>query len=270
MAVLCIIGCILAILWLARLTFTLLFFVPATICLSNETTTETCGNDVLSQDLKNEINTAGTLVEAGSSIFIILLIFFWEKFNVPNLFLAVPRLAVFWFWIGLFALQTLSIVNIDITPRKWAFLGVCLLLEYASLVLLSLALKFITKSTVKAWITETVASQHWAMYLYSLYILTLWMYLLRNLALVFHDMALLTKRIDRHATRKHIDNVLKLATIAFRSSFAQFFYAAIFRNPNLSTVCKEQNPLRDEIFPIAIGDTTDRQRMLTEWVPYIT
>ena len=270
MAVLCIIGCIFAILWLARLTFTLLFFVPAMICLTNETTTETCGNAVFTQDLKNEINKAGTLVEAGSSFLIILLIFCWEKFNVANLFLAVPRLAVFWFWIGLFALQTLSIVNMDIIPRKWAFLGVCLLLEYTSLVLLSLALKFIDKSTVKAWITKRVASQHWAMYLYRLYILTLWMYLLRNLALVFYDMALLTKRIDRHATRKHIDNVLKLATIAFRSSFVQFYYATIFRNPNLSTVCKEQNPSRDEIFPIAFSDAADRQRALTAWVPYIT
>ena len=208
MTALCVMGCIFAFLWLARLTFTLLFFVPAMICLTNETTTETCGNDVFSQDSKNEINTAGTLVEAGSSFLLILVIFFWEKFNVPNLFLAVPRLAVFWFWIGLFSLQTLSIVNMDILPRKWTILGVCLLLEYASLVLLSLALKFIDKSTVKAWITRIVASEHWAMCLYRLYILTLWMYFLRNLALVFYDMALLTKRIDRHASRKHIDNVV--------------------------------------------------------------
>ena len=58
------VGCIFAILWLARLTFTLLFFVPAMICLTNETTTETCGNNILNQDLKDEINMAGTLVEA--------------------------------------------------------------------------------------------------------------------------------------------------------------------------------------------------------------
>ena len=239
------------------------------ICLTNETTTETCGNAVFTQDLKDEINTAGTLVEAGSSCLVILLIFCWEKFNVANLFLVVPRLAVFWFWTGLFSLQTLSTINRDILPQKWTFLGMCLLLEYGSLVLLSLALKFIDKSTVKAWINRTVGSRP-ASCLYTLYILTLWMYLLRNLAVVFYHMAMFAKKINLHASNKQIDNLLNIAAIAFRSSIVQFFYAAIFKNPNLSTVCKERNPSRDEIFPIAVRDTTDRQRALTEWVPYIT
>ena len=269
MAVFCVVGCIFAFQWLARLTFTLLFFVPACICLTNDTTTETCGNEVFSQDLKDEINMAGTLVEAGNSFLIILLIFCWRKFNVINFFLAAPHLVVFWFWIGLFSLQIISIINMDILPGQWMILGVSLLLEYAALVLLSLALKFIDKSTVKAWIQRTVTSQQWAGYLYHLYILTLWMYLLRNLALVFYDMALLTKKIDRHASGKQIDNILKIANIAFRGSFVQFFYATIFRNPNLSTVCKEQTRPYDEVFPTAIEDSADRLPTLIAWEPYI-
>lgn len=149
MVVSCIAGCIFAFLWLARLTFTLLFFVPALICLGDDTTTETCGNAALfSQDLMNHINTAGTLVEAGSSFMFILSIFYWEKFDVANFFRVIPRLAVFWFRVFLFSRQTISTMNMDILPRKWTFLGVSLLLEYAALVFLSLALKFIENSTV--------------------------------------------------------------------------------------------------------------------------
>ena len=86
------------------------------------------------------------------------------------------------------------------------------------------------------------------------------MYLSRNLALVFYDMALFTMKIDRHTmSAKQMDNILVLATIAFRASFVQFFYAAIFRNPNLSKVCKERTRPCDEIFPIAIDDSTGGQ-----------
>ena len=114
MAWFCVLACILSFLWLARLTFTLLFFVPAMNCLSNDTTTEACGNQVLRQDLKNNINMAGTLIEAGNSFLIIVLIFSWGKFNVANFFHAAPRLAVFWFWVGLLLLQTISSINMDI------------------------------------------------------------------------------------------------------------------------------------------------------------
>ena len=269
MAVFCVVGCIFAFLWLARLTFTLLFFVPACICLTNETTTETCGNDVFSQDLKDEINMAGTLVEAGNSFLIILLIFCWHKFNVTNFFLAAPRLAVFWFWIGLFSLQTISSFNTDITSGQWIILGVSIFLESAALILLSLALKFVDQSTVKAWINRTVSNKHWAGYLYFLYVLTLWMYLLRNLALLFYDMAILTKKIDRHASRKQIDNIMKITDIATRSSFVQFYYAALFRNPQLSTVCEENTQPRDQLFPIAADESADSAQTLIAWEPHI-
>lgn len=269
MVVLCVVGCIFAILWLARLTFTLLFFVPAMICLTNETTTETCGNNILNQDLKDEINMAGTLVEAGNSFLIILLIFCWSKFKVINFVLVVPRLAVFWFWIGLFSLQTISSINMDILSSRWILLGVCIFLESATLIVLSLALKFIEKSTVRSWIHRTVTSERWASYLYYLYQLTFWMYLLRNLALLFYDMATLAKKIDRHASRKHIDNILLIADVATRSSFVQFFYALIFRNSKRSPVCKEQPPSRDQIFPIAPGESADSVQPLIAWEPYI-
>lgn len=273
MWMLCLVGCIFTLLCLARLTFTLLFFVPALVCLSNETSTETCGNDVLPQDVKDEINMAGTFVEAGSSFLAIWLIFCWGKFNVLNFFLAAPRLAVFWFWIGLFSLKSISTINMDFhsgktEADKWTLLGVSLILENATLVLLSLALKFIDKSTVKAWVNRTVASQQWAKFLYYIYILTLWMYLLRNLSLLFYDMATLTKKIDRHTSEKHIDNVLKIADIAARGSFVQFYYASIFRNPNLSTVCKEQARPLDDIFPIAIGVSSGPREVIA-WEPYI-
>lgn len=261
--------------WVVRLTFTLLFLVPAFICLGNDKTTETCGNvSLFRQNLRNNINTAGTLVEAGSSFLIILLIFCWRKFSVTNLFLALPRLAVFWFWIGLFSLQTFSTINRDIlqlNPDKWYFLGVSLTLEYATLVLLSLALKFTDKSTVTEWIKRRVANQSaiYFSYLCALYILTLWMYMLRNLAVGSYHMALFTKRINLHAKMQHMEKLLNLAAIAFRISFVQFSYAAIFRNPNLPKVCKEQTQSRDEIFPIAIEGPEERVQALIPWNPYI-
>jgi len=219
--------------------------------------------------LKDEINMVGTLVEAGNSFLIILLIFWWGKFNVRNFFYAVPRLAVFWFWIGLFSLETISIINMDILPEHWIFLGSSIILESAAIILLSLALKFIDKSTVKAWINRKVASEHFARYLYCLHIFTLWMYLLRNLALLFYKMATFAKKIDRHTSDKHIDNILLIADTAFRGSFTQFYYAAIFRNPNLSTVCKEHPRSLNEIFPISMEDSTDRKPTLIAWEPYI-
>ena len=268
---LCLVGCIFTFLWLARLTFTLLFFIPACVCLSNDTTTKTCGNHVLGQDLKDEINMAGTLVEAGNSFLIIVLIFCWGNFHVANFILAAPRLAVFWFWIGLFSLQTISSINMDVLSSKRLFLsagiGVSIFFESATIILLSLVLKFIDKSTVRAWINRKVASEHWSRYLYYLYIFTLWMYLLRNLALLFYDMATFAKKIDRHANSKQIDHILCIADIAFRGSFVQFYYATIFRNPNLSSVCKENT--KPDIFPITMEGSFDRPPILITWEPYI-
>ncbi|XP_022779138.1 uncharacterized protein LOC111320724 [Stylophora pistillata] len=227
-------------LWLIRLAFTLLFVVPAFACLSNDTSTEVCGNRVFTQRIKDDINMAGTFVEAGNSILIISLIFLWGKFNVMNFFLAVPRLAVFWYYMGLFCVQIVSIINIDILPgeRSWIAIGVSLLLEFATLFLLCLTLKFVKKSVVSAW-TYRNTSQRWAKFLYCLYVSTLWMYLLRNLALVTYDMALFAMNINSHAKSKQIDHITRIVNIAIRSSFVQFFYAAIFRNVKLSKVCEE-------------------------------
>lgn len=269
MAVLWMVGCIFALLWLTRLTFTLLFAVPAFGCLTNETSTETCGNKVFTQSEKDNMNMEGTFVEAGSSILKILLIFCWRKFNVTNFFRAVPRLAVFWFWMGLFCAQALTIINIDFLPRRrWNWLGASLLLEFASLVLLCLALKFIEKSTVKAWIYRTVTNEqneHWALFLYCLYLLTLWMYLLRNLALLFYDMAILAKKINGHASHEQIDHLLLISNIANRGSFVQFFYAAIFRNPKLSEVCNE-NEARDGILST---ESESSIQTVIAWEPYV-
>ncbi|KAK2555963.1 hypothetical protein P5673_022246 [Acropora cervicornis] len=80
---------------LARLLFTVLFIVPAFVCLTNDTTTETCGNAVFKQDTKNTVNMAGTLVEAGNSFVMVILIFRWEKFKVTNFLRAAPRLALY-------------------------------------------------------------------------------------------------------------------------------------------------------------------------------
>ena len=142
-------------------------------------------------------------------------------------------------------------------------------MESATLILFCLTLKFIDKSTVKAWIQRTIASQHWQRYLCYLYIFTLWMYLLRNLALLFYDMATHAKKIDRHASRKQIDNLLYIADVTARASFVQFFYAAIFRNPKLSAVCKEQTPSRDQLFPILTEESADLVQPLIVWEPYI-
>ena len=267
---------LLAVLWLLRITFTLLFAVPAFVCLANDTSTETCGNHVFTQVAKDDINMAGTFVEAGSSLVITLLIFCWRNFNVVNFFLAAPRLAIFWFWLGLFCVQTITIVNMDFLPSllKLQLLGVSLLLEFATLILLCLALKFIEKSTVKAWIRRTVGSEHWAVFLYYFYLLTLWIYLLRNLALVSYDMAMFAKKIDRHAKDKQIDNLLLIANIATRGSFVQFFYAAIFRNPKLSTVCEvtyQTRPLAhfQNLFANESEGSANNQKVVIAWEPYI-
>ncbi|XP_020631242.1 uncharacterized protein LOC110068201 [Orbicella faveolata] len=283
MTVLWLVGFILAVLWLTRLTFTLLFAVPAFVCLANETSTETCGSHVFTQAAKDEINMAGTFIESGSSLAITLLIFCWGKFNVVNFFLAAPRLAVFWFWLGLFCVQIITIVNMDFLPSQLnlQFLGVSLLLEFTTLIFLCLALKFIEKSTVKAWIRRTVDSEHWTAFLYYLYVLTLWMYLLRNLALVSYDMAMFARKIDRHAKDKQIDNLLLISNIATRGSFVQFFYASIFRNPKLSTVCKvadQTRPLahlqhlQDPLFVTSrtrSQGSASNQEVLIAWEPYI-
>ena len=275
MFMLYLVGCILVLLWLTRLTFTILFAVPAFVCLTNETSTETCGNKFFTQVDKDDINMAGTFIEAGTSLLITLLIFRWGKFDVVNFFRAVPRLAVFWFWIGLLCVQTITIINIDFLPRQLIlqFLGVSLLLEFATLVLLCLALKFIAKTTVEAWIYRKVGSRHCAVFLYYLYILTLWMYLLRNLALASYDMAMFAKKIDRHARRKQIDNLLLISNIATRGSFVQFFYAAIFRNQKLSTVCEndQSQPLIDGRFSSRTGKhaTANNLEVVIAWEPFI-
>ena len=278
MTILGLVSFILVVLLLTRLTFTLLFAVPAVVCLVNESSTETCGDYVFTQASKDDINMAGTFIESGSSLAITLLIFCWGKFNVVNFFLAAPRLAVFWFWLGLVCVQTITIVN-DFLPSKLhlKFLGVSLLLEFATLTLLSLALKFIEKSTLKAWIRRTVDNEHWTAFMYYLYVLTLWMYLLRNLALVSYDMAMLAKKIDRHASNKQIDNLLLISNIATRGSFLQFFYAAIFRNPKPSTVCEvavHTRPLahlehiQDQLFTTSQG-SANSQEVLVAWEPSI-
>lgn len=265
-------GCFLAFLCLTRLVFTLLFAVPAFVCLTNFTSTETCGNKVFTQAGKNDINMAGTFVEAVSSLLITFLIFRWGKFNVENFFRTAPRLAVFWFWIALFCVQTITLINIDFLSRQLIlqFLGVSLILEFATLVLLCLALKFIEKSTVEAWIFRKVGRQYWASFLYYLYILTLWIYLLRNLALVSYDMALFAKKINRHARFKQIDNLLLISNIATRGSFVQFFYAAIFRNPKLSTVCEnEPGRVLEGLASSRTQSLTDSVNVVIAWEPYI-
>lgn len=93
------------------------------------------------------------------------------------------------------------------------------------------------------------------------------MYLLRNLAFLLYETATFAKKVDRHTSDKQIDNILLIAGTAFRGSFVQFFYAAIVRNPNLSTVCKEQSGPRDEVFPVSIEDSTDSQPTLIAWEP---
>lgn len=264
-------GCVFALLWLTRLTFTLLFVVPAFVCLSNETSTETCGNIVFTQEEKDDINMEGTFVEAGSSILIILMIFCWGKFNVVNFFLAAPRLAVFWYWMGLFCVQVVSVINLDFLPGQWDcrdWIGVSLLFEFATLVLLCLALKFVKKSTMKAWIYRTVTSEQWATFLYYLYMLTLWMYMLRNLALVTYDMSVFAMKINRYAKSEQIDHLLLIANIATRSSFVQFFYAAIFRNPKLSKVCEEDELRQQEgLFITTTGGSVEGNTALA-WEPY--
>lgn len=283
MKVLWLVSIILAVLWLTRLTFTLLFAVPAFVCLTNQTSTETCGNHVFTQAAKDHINMAGTFIESGCSLALTLLISCWREFNVANFFLAAPRLAVFWFWLGLFCIQTITIVNVDFLASELhlKFLGVSLLLEFITLIVLCLALKFIEKSTVKAWIRRTVDSEHWTASLYYLYVLTLWMYFLRNLALVSYDMAVFAKKIDRHARDKQIDNLLVISNIATRGSFVQFFYAAIFRNPKLSTVCEVADQTRPLAHlqqlhkPLFATSRTRRegsansQEALIAWEPYI-
>ena len=239
------------------------------VCLANETSTETCGNKVLTQDVKDKVNMAGTFVEDGSSFLAILLLFCWDKFNVINLLLIAPRLPVFWFWIGLFCIGTLSTINMDFNSNKWDWLGASLILENATLIVLSLALKFIDKSTVKTWIKRRVSNQRCVKFIYYLYILTLWMYLLRNLSLLFYDMAVFAKKIDRHAGSKQFDNIMKIGDIAIRGSFVQFYYATIFRNPNLSTVCKEHSRTPDNIFPIYARVSADQRQALVAWEPYI-
>lgn len=264
-----VVACGLSLLLLTRLLFTILFLVPAFGCLTNETTTETCGNAFFKQDVRNHVNIAGTFVDAGQSVLLVIMIFRWEKFKVTNFLRAAPRLAVFWFWIFLFIVQTISTINRDILSGKWLVLGYSLLVEYATLVILSLALKFIEKATLKTWIKRNVYSSQSTNYLYIIYILTLWVYLLRNLAVGSYHMALLTKKIDLHADYEPIESLLNLGAIAFRTGFVQFFYAAIFRNQKMSQVTKDQPCSRNKQCPIEINAPGGVTQAPLSWNPFI-
>jgi len=114
----------------------------------------------------------------------------------------------------------------DVLSSKRIFLsvgiGVSIFFESATIILLSLVLKFIDKSTVRAWINRNVASEHWSRYLYYLHIFTLWMYLLRNLALLFYDMATFAKKINRHANSKQIDHIRVVTRYIFSSLIPNF------------------------------------------------
>lgn len=68
---------------------------------------------------------------------------------------------------------------------------------------------------------------------------------------------------------KQFDNIMKIGDIAIRGSFVQFYYATIFRNPNLSTVCKEHSRTPDNIFPIDARVSADQRQALVAWEPYI-
>ena len=109
-----VVASVFSLLLLARSLFTVFFIVPAFVCLTNDTTTETCGNAVFKQDTKNAVNMAGTLVEAVNSFLLVILIFRWEKFKVRNFLRAAPRLAVFWFWVSLFVVQAITVSNMEI------------------------------------------------------------------------------------------------------------------------------------------------------------
>ncbi|XP_044170949.1 uncharacterized protein LOC114950042 [Acropora millepora] len=267
-----VVASVFSLLLLARLLFTVLFIVPAFVCLTHDTTTETCGNAVFKQGTKNTVNMVGTLVEAGNSFLLVILIFRWEKFKVTNFLRAAPRLAVFWFWISLFVVQAITVFNMDILSGhyEWLVLGCSLLLEFATLVILSLALKFIEKGTVKAWIRRNVYGSHSANYLYYSYMLTLWVYLLRNLALVSYDMALLTKKIDLHAYYKPTERLLKLGAIAFRTSFVQFFYAAIFKNNKMPQATKDPPCSRNNHCPNESNAHGEVTQAHLSWKPFIT
>ena len=213
---------------------------------------------------------AGTLVEAGNSFVLVILIFRWEKFKVTNFLRAGPRLAVFWFWISLFIVQTISTINRDIVSGKLLVLGYSLLLEYATLVILSLVLKFIEKGTVKAWIKRNVYGSQSTNHLYYIYILTLWVYLLRNLAVGSYHMALFTKKIDLHASYKPTASLLNLGAIAFRTSFVQFFYAAIFTNEKMPQVIKDQPCSRNNHCPHESNAQGEVTQAHLSWKPFIT
>ena len=259
-------GCMFALALLVRLSFTLLFTLTSVICLQDDVTTETCGNETFTQNDRNRLDMAGTFMEAGSSLLIIAILFSWSRFSVKTFCRAIPWLPVFWLWVALFVVANVSIVSLDF-KRDNIVLGISLLLELGSLVILCCAFKFVYKSTVK----RAFERQHrgWvAKFLYNLFMATMWAYMFRNLTLFLYDTSVFAKKINRHAFFTKLDALLLLANCATRGSFLQFFYAYIFANPVLPIVCDnaESARTRDEYGRVGVRDTMGGFQPVLEWV----
>ena len=230
--------CSCVVLILLRLSFTCLFFIFGFICLDRQVTVEYCGNVTLSQNTKNSLDTAGTFIEAGSSLMLTSLIFSWGKFSPRNFFYAVPCLPQFWFWLILLVMAVISIVTIDF-KNDMPLLGSSLIFEIGSLLVFCCALRFIKKLTIKQWLEQKFINKFiLARFMYFLFIATMWCYLIRNLVLFLYDTSIMAKKISRHDHFYNLDSLLLLTNCTTRGSFTQFFYAKIFRRPRLPVVCE--------------------------------
>lgn len=266
-----VLGCVFTVVLLARLCFTLLFLLTSLVCLQGGDTTETCGNKTFSQDERNKLDMAGTFVEAGSSILFILVMFSWSRFSVKNFCQAVPSLAVFWLWIAFFIVAIFSTVSMDFMNEK-AVLGMSLILEIGSLVLLCCVLKFVHKITVKRSFEKSLPShKRWPTFLYYLFMATLWTYMLRNLVLFLYDTSVFAKKINRHSHFGHVDGLVLIVNCATRGSFVQSLYAYIFANPRLPMVCDnvESARMRDQYGRIGVRDAMGGFQPVVEWLTEI-
>jgi hypothetical protein len=163
----------------------------------------------------------------------------------------------------------ISVVSIDFSKDKIVVaIGISLLLEISTLSLVCCALKFIKKITVKRSLERWLSPhRRIAVFLYYLFIATMWSYLLRNLSLFIYDTTVLVGKIKRPAKFDHIDKLLLFMNIATRGSFVEFFYSLIFRNPKIPIVCQNVENCRsyDLYGPIGVTDSSGSKQPLVRW-----
>ena len=245
-------GYVQAFLVVARFILNLLNFIPAAVCLYYSTPIEHCGvhntshNILGRQDISNNVNAIGTLLEDGNSLLLLTAIFSWKIFNVKEFFCAVLRVGHFWVWCLFCISNSLSILYVDIVHGKdhgkVNVQAVALISEMLLLTIFASAVNFIAHNTYVSWVENRFHGQLKIQRVFKpLFRVVLSAYFVRNLGFFLYDTALVSMSISlvkggKVQGSRDWDSLLLLLSAAFRGSFTKFFFEKMFQGQQLPTV----------------------------------